>query len=197
MKQGRRQARSVDGQAVLRLDGAGNREEQVVNLAKDEETAAEKTYFPVNCANELECRQTVSGKCTTGDELSAYTYDGAGEELSITPKSDTSGATFAYNAAGETSSVTPWMWLPPSSDHDDCSRQACFRSVQSGKRHPCQNLQPSATAQCYRKVSVSLALVPALLYSVSTVPRVALYLPVPPVIVRRLVSLALDIVPAN
>ena len=53
------------------------------------------------------CRQTISGKCTAADELSAYTYDGAGEELSITPESDTSGATFAYNAAGETSSITP------------------------------------------------------------------------------------------
>jgi RHS repeat-associated protein len=89
------------------LDGAGNRKEQIVNLTKAEEVGAEKTYFTTNGANELECRQTVSGTCTAADELSTYSYDGAGEELSITPKSDTSGATFAYNAAGETSSITP------------------------------------------------------------------------------------------
>jgi RHS repeat-associated protein len=89
------------------LDGAGNRTKQVVNLTKDEETGGKFTYYDYNKDNELECRQTISGSCTAADELSTYTYDKAGEELEIVPKSDTSGTTFAYNAAAETSSITP------------------------------------------------------------------------------------------
>jgi RHS repeat-associated protein len=91
------------------LDGAGNRTKQIVNLTKAEETGGKTTYYAQNGANELECRQTVTGACSKNSltELSAYTYDHAGEQLEITPKSDTSGTTFAYNAAGETSSLTP------------------------------------------------------------------------------------------
>jgi len=87
------------------LDGAGNRKQQTVNPTKDE--GGETTYFPVNTGNEVECRQTVSGACTAADELSAYTYDKAGEETAITPKTDTSGASFEYNAASELSKLTP------------------------------------------------------------------------------------------
>ena len=50
-------------------------------------------------------RPPCSENATT--ELSAYTYDEAGEETAITPKADTSGTTFAYNAADELSSLTP------------------------------------------------------------------------------------------
>jgi RHS repeat-associated protein len=91
------------------LDGAGNRTKQIVNPTKDEETGGKTTYYVANNANELECRQTVTGACSknSSTELSAYTYDKAGEELEIVPKSDTSGTTFVYNAASETSSLTP------------------------------------------------------------------------------------------
>jgi hypothetical protein len=62
-----------------------------------------------NSGNLLECRQTVAPPCSknSSTELSAYAFDGAGNETAITPKSDTSGTTFAYNAASETSSLTP------------------------------------------------------------------------------------------
>ncbi len=46
------------------LDGAGNRTKQVVNLTKDEETGGKTTYYVTNAANELECRQTVTGACS-------------------------------------------------------------------------------------------------------------------------------------
>jgi RHS repeat-associated protein len=93
------------------LDGAGNRTKQVVNATKDEETGAEKTYFVPNNGNELLCRQSFasssecSGNATT--ELSHYSYDAAGEQTAITPKSDTSGAAFEYNAASELAKLTP------------------------------------------------------------------------------------------
>jgi RHS repeat-associated protein len=91
------------------LDGAGNRKQQTVNPTKDEEAGGKTIYYVLNSGNELECRQTVTGACSknSSTELSAYTYDGAGEETAITPKSDTSGTTFAYNAARETGSITP------------------------------------------------------------------------------------------
>lgn len=93
------------------LDGDGNRTKQKVNATKGEETGAEETFYVYNAANELECRQNVapapgcSGSSST--ELSHYTYDEAGDELTITPKSDTSGTTFAFNAASELSKLTP------------------------------------------------------------------------------------------
>lgn len=96
----------------FKLDGAGNRLEQKVNLTKGEETGSEATFYTNNAGNETECRQTVApveNKCSgnSSTELSHYTYDGAGDETAITPKSDTSGATFAYNAADELSTLTP------------------------------------------------------------------------------------------
>jgi RHS repeat-associated protein len=92
---------------LYKLDGAGNRTSQEVSTTA--ETGGTKTYYVLNSGNELECRQTVTGACSknSSTELSAYTYDGAGEETAITPKADTSGTTFAYNAASETSSLTP------------------------------------------------------------------------------------------
>jgi RHS repeat-associated protein len=92
---------------LYKLDGAGNRTSQEVSTTA--ETGGTKTYFVSNTGNELECRQTVTGACSknSSTELSAYTYDAGGEQLTITPKSDTSGTTFAYNAASETSSLTP------------------------------------------------------------------------------------------
>jgi RHS repeat-associated protein len=91
------------------LDGAGNRTKQVVNPTKDEEVGAKTTYDVLNSGNELECRQTVAPPCSknSSTELSAYAYDGAGEETEIIPKSDTSGTTFAFNGASELSSLTP------------------------------------------------------------------------------------------
>jgi RHS repeat-associated protein len=92
------------------LDGAGNRTKQVVNTTKDEEAGGKTTYYVTNAANELECRQTVTGACSknSSTELSGYTYDKAGDELEIVPEGDTSSTTFAYNAASETSSLTPF-----------------------------------------------------------------------------------------
>jgi RHS repeat-associated protein len=89
------------------FDGAGNRTEQAVNPTGSSGGTA--TYYLVNSGNLLECRQTISGVCSKNalTELSAYTFDGAGEEKEIVPKADTSGTTFAYNAAEQTSSVTP------------------------------------------------------------------------------------------
>ncbi len=90
-----------------KLDGAGNRTSQQVSTTA--ETGGSTTYYVLNSGNELECRQIVTGACSknSSTELSAYTYDGAGEETAITPKADTSGTTFAYNAARELSSLTP------------------------------------------------------------------------------------------
>jgi RHS repeat-associated protein len=90
-----------------KLDGAGNRlSEQVSTTA---ETGGTTTNYVANNANELECRQTVTGACSKNiaTELSAYTYDKAGDETAIVPKADTGGTTFAYNSAAETSSLTP------------------------------------------------------------------------------------------
>jgi RHS repeat-associated protein len=87
------------------LDGAGNRTKQTVNPTGS--TGGTSTYYPVNSANELECRQSVTGACSIPSELSAYTYDAAGEQTAITPKNDTTGSTFAFNAAGELSTLTP------------------------------------------------------------------------------------------
>lgn len=83
------------------LDGNGNRTQQTTNPT--ESTGGVANYFPTNANNLLECRQTVTGACSknSSTELSAYTFDEAGEETAITPKSDTSGSTFAYNAASE------------------------------------------------------------------------------------------------
>ena len=91
----------------FKLDGAGNRTQQTVNATGS--TGGTKTYYVVNSGNLLTCRQTVAPPCSNNSstELSAYTYDGAGNETAITPKSDTSGTTFAYNAASELSSLTP------------------------------------------------------------------------------------------
>ena len=93
----------------FKLDGAGNRTEQKVNLSKAEEAGSEATYYGYNAADELECRQTVVLPCSksSSTELSGYEYDKAGDETAITPKSDTSGTTFAYNAASELSTLTP------------------------------------------------------------------------------------------
>jgi RHS repeat-associated protein len=96
----------------FKLDGNGNRTQQNVNLSEWEPNKPneEKTYYPTNADNLLECRQTVTGAlCSKNSltELSHYTYDKAGEELAITPKADTSGSTFAYNAARETKAITP------------------------------------------------------------------------------------------
>ena len=92
---------------LYKLDGAGNRTSQEVSTTA--ETGGSTTYYVLNAGNELKCRQTVTGACSNNSstELSAYTYDGAGEETAIKPKADTSGTTFAYNAASETSSLTP------------------------------------------------------------------------------------------
>jgi RHS repeat-associated protein len=89
------------------FDGAGNRTEQTVNPTGS--TGGTATYYPVNAGNLLECRQTVAPPCSKSSltELSAYTFDGAGEQKEIVPKADTSGTTFAYNAAEQTSSLTP------------------------------------------------------------------------------------------
>ncbi len=87
------------------LDGAGNRLSQQASTTA--ETGGTTTYFTNNAANELECRQTVSGACNTSDELSAYSDDAAGEETEIAPKSETGGAAFAYDAASQLSSLTP------------------------------------------------------------------------------------------
>jgi RHS repeat-associated protein len=89
------------------FDGAGNRTEQTVNPAGS--TGGTTTYYSANSGNLLECRQTVAPPCSknSATELSAYTFDGAGEQKEIVPKADTSGTTFAYNAAEQTSSLTP------------------------------------------------------------------------------------------
>jgi RHS repeat-associated protein len=93
------------------LDGAGNRTEQRVNPEKETETGYEPTFYVYNNDNQLQCRQTVapapgcSASATT--ELSHYSYDNAGEETAITPKSDTTGSAFTYNSAGELSKLTP------------------------------------------------------------------------------------------
>jgi RHS repeat-associated protein len=96
----------------FKLDGAGNRLEQKVNLTKAEESEASgavATYYAYNAANELECRQSVATPCSgsASTELSHYSYDGAGEETAITPKSDTSGTSFAFNAASQLATLTP------------------------------------------------------------------------------------------
>jgi RHS repeat-associated protein len=90
----------------FKLDGAGNRTEQYVYPGSGN---YERTYYVYNSGNELECRQTVAPPCSTksSTELSAYTYDGAGNETAITPKSDTSGTTFEFNAANELSGLVP------------------------------------------------------------------------------------------
>lgn len=89
------------------LDGAGNRTREQVNLSG--ESGGTFSYFAYNAGNELECRQTVEPPCSGSSttELSHYSYDEAGEVTAITPKHDTSGATFAYNAASELKSLTP------------------------------------------------------------------------------------------
>jgi RHS repeat-associated protein len=92
----------------FKLDGAGNRTEQRVNLAAGEEKGYEPTFYGYNAANELECRMTAEHKCEEHlSQLSTYTYDKAGELEAITPKSDTSGSSFAYNAASQTKAITP------------------------------------------------------------------------------------------
>jgi RHS repeat-associated protein len=96
---------TIKAHYAYKLDGAGNRTSQQVSTTA--ETGGTTTYDTLNGANELECRQTISGTCTVADELSAYTYDGAGEETAITPESETGGGTLAYNAASELSSLTP------------------------------------------------------------------------------------------
>jgi RHS repeat-associated protein len=94
---------------AFKLDGDGNRLKQEVNLEGEKEGTA--TFYDYNGANELECRQTVenSGSCTESSttELSHYSYDSEGEQTAITPKHDTSGATFTYNDASELSALTP------------------------------------------------------------------------------------------
>jgi RHS repeat-associated protein len=92
---------------AYKLDGAGNRIKQEVNLTGT--TEGTKTYYDYNAGNQLECRLTIEHACTkeNSTERSAYTYDGAGEQTAITPKGDTTGTTFAYNAASELSTLTP------------------------------------------------------------------------------------------
>ncbi len=96
---------TIKAHYAYKLDGAGNRTSQQVSTTA--ETGGTTSYDTLNGANELECRQSISGTCNAADELSAYAYDGGGEETAITPKSEVGGATFAYNAASETSSLTP------------------------------------------------------------------------------------------
>jgi RHS repeat-associated protein len=93
---------------AFELDGDGNRTKQTVNLT-EAEGGGEETYFDTNSGNLLECRQSVSGKCSENilTELSHYKYDEAGEETAITPKGDTSGTSFEFNAARQLSSLTP------------------------------------------------------------------------------------------
>jgi RHS repeat-associated protein len=92
---------------LYKLDGAGNRLSQQISTTA--ETGGTTTNYVYNSGNLLECRQTVTGACSknSSTELSAYKYDEAGDETEITPKSDTSGTTFAFNAASELSSLTP------------------------------------------------------------------------------------------
>jgi RHS repeat-associated protein len=96
---------TIKSHYAYKLDGAGNRTSQQVSTTA--ETGGTTTYSTLIGGNELECRQTISGSCNASGELSTYTYDGAGEETTITPKSETGGGTFSYNAAGELSSLTP------------------------------------------------------------------------------------------
>ena len=102
--------KEVESKYVFKLDGDGNRTEQVV---KPKKTGSEETtYYVTNAGNLLECRQTVKpteGKCSgsSSTELSHYKYDNAGEETEIIAKADTAGTTFAFNAAKELSSLTP------------------------------------------------------------------------------------------
>jgi len=110
----RRQVSGSSGQRYeFELDGNGNRKRQSVNLSSWEtgQAGEEVTYYHTNADNLLECRQTFasSKECSNNSstELSRYKYDKAGEELAITPKTDTSGSTFAYNAARETKAITP------------------------------------------------------------------------------------------
>jgi RHS repeat-associated protein len=92
---------------VYNLDGNGNRVSQTVNPTEPE--GGETTYYVTNSGNLLECRQTVEGACSKSNstELSAYSYNEAGEETAITPKGDTSGSTFEFNAASQLSGLTP------------------------------------------------------------------------------------------
>jgi RHS repeat-associated protein len=92
---------------VYKLDGAGNRLSQKVSTTAS--TGGTTTNYATNNANELECRQTVTGACSKSisTELSGYTYDAAGDETAITPEADTSGTTFEFNAANELSGLVP------------------------------------------------------------------------------------------
>jgi RHS repeat-associated protein len=88
---------------------ASSRAKQEVNPTG--KTGGTATYYDYNNGDELQCRQTFasSTECSgsSSTELSHYTYDKAGEQLTITPKNDTTGTTFAYNAASELSTLTP------------------------------------------------------------------------------------------
>jgi RHS repeat-associated protein len=89
------------------LDGDGNRTAQTVNTSGS--TGGTTTYYALNSGNELLCRQTVAPPCSksTSSELSAYSYDSAGEQTAIEGKSETASTSFAYDAASQLTTLTP------------------------------------------------------------------------------------------
>jgi RHS repeat-associated protein len=89
------------------LDAAGNRTSQNVNTAKAE--AGTETFYRYNPGNELECRMKTNEPCskTSTSEISGYTYDGAGNETTITGYNDPASTTFAYNNLNQLKTLTP------------------------------------------------------------------------------------------
>ncbi len=134
-----------------KLDGAGNRTQQTVNIAGS--TGGETTYFAYNSGNELECRQTVATPCSknASTELSGYSFDAAGEDTAITPRLDASGSTFAYNAASQLSAITPAgsseMALSyGGAGQDDLLRVGSGTSIQNSLLGVTREVGPSGTS---------------------------------------------------
>jgi RHS repeat-associated protein len=87
------------------LDGDGNRTQQQVSMTLS--SGGTVHYYQYTPGNLLTCRQTASGACSSGSELSTYSYDTDGNETAITGVGDPATTAFSYNNANQLSGLTP------------------------------------------------------------------------------------------
>ncbi len=89
-------------------DGAGNRTSEAYTN-KPNTCTTSGPFYRYNTGNELECRMKTEGACSksSSSEISGYSYDGAGNETTITGYNDPASTTFSYNNLNQLKAITP------------------------------------------------------------------------------------------
>ncbi len=92
---------------VYELDGAGNR--LFVKANPTGSTGGTESSYSNNTGNETTCRAIEKNECTKlpTTEISGYSFDGAGNETSITGYNDPASTNFLFNNDNQLEGLTP------------------------------------------------------------------------------------------